>query len=722
MNLVNIDTISPTKPTISSIGGSDSVISSLESDNQIVGISSPFEKILISRISGNEKLILGSTTSNGKGEFVYILSEQNISQLGQKTNKFFATSVDIAGNETSSDTVEALTATYATSQPIINSVGNSDNTISSTVDDNKVIGVGSANKVVTFSIISQKPNNSEEAIINIGTTVSDQYGKFSYALTDKNILAMGETLSFKMQASQTDIYGNISKSELFSFNVDLMAPNQPIITSVGGEDQKITNKLYMASTDNIVKGVADRNTKILLHGSNDGITYNSIAEILVSNEGKFEYALNPAQIRTIFKAGSKNYIIATDKDLSGNIIQSVPYKFSLENIDAPTASINGILNNTISASYNSTAKNSGGINIAGTALNATEVKISINSHTYLSSVNSRSEWSVWIPSEKLPNSRTETSVDLTMIAYNLQNDSSQPIIAKLKCDSIAPNVTGIILEDSQIRIQLSETIATPVSSLIKDFSVRAGTTAVTIKNVSLLNNTATNSSEIVLDLSRTPNQSSVVKVSYTGNEISDQIGNKLATFKNETIRNLILSKSSITNPSYSFTNLQLKGAYKLNINGNDFNNILIGNESDNILQGGRGADILTGGLGRDTFNFVNYTDSLLLDPISKKVSFDIITDLQIGNDAIDGPKALSSDKIVKYQTSLLFETDNISTLIGDILPIHGAALVTFGFGISPETPRTFLVIDNGIKGYSPTSDILVEIKGYTGELNDLKII
>ena len=149
---------------------------------------------------------------------------------------------------------------------------------------------------------------------------------------------------------------------------------------------------------------------------------------------------------------------------------------------------------------------------------------------------------------------------------------------------------------------------------------------------------------------------------------------------------------------------------------------MIGNESDNILQGGRGADILTGGMGRDTFNIVNYTDSLLLDPISKKVSFDIITDLQIGNDAIDGPKALSSDKIVKYQTSLLFETDNINSLIGDILPIHGAALVTFGFGISPETPRTFLVIDNGIKGYSPTSDILVEIKGYTGELNDLKII
>ena len=60
------------------------------------------------------------------------------------------------------------------------------------------------------------------------------------------------------------------------------------------------------------------------------------------------------------------------------------------------------------------------------------------------------------------------------------------------------------------------------------------------------------------------------------------------------------------------------------------NDVLFGGAGNDRIAGGAGADRMTGGLGNDRFEFAALSDSLL-------GSHDVITDLEIGKDVIDGP-------------------------------------------------------------------------------------
>ena len=66
------------------------------------------------------------------------------------------------------------------------------------------------------------------------------------------------------------------------------------------------------------------------------------------------------------------------------------------------------------------------------------------------------------------------------------------------------------------------------------------------------------------------------------------------------------------------------GTTKLNLIGNDFNNIITGNAAANILDGGAGNDTMTGGAGNDVF--------VLNGPGTN--NFDVITDFVSGQDSI----------------------------------------------------------------------------------------
>jgi Ca2+-binding RTX toxin-like protein len=142
-------------------------------------------------------------------------------------------------------------------------------------------------------------------------------------------------------------------------------------------------------------------------------------------------------------------------------------------------------------------------------------------------------------------------------------------------------------------------------------------------------------------------------------------------------------------------------------NGND---VLFGGAGNDRLAGGAGADVLTGGLGADRFQF-ELSHSLL-------GSHDVITDLEIGKDVIDGPniREIGSSLIRKLGNVVsLTEAAIQKVLTPTTFESNGAS--TFMFG-----NRTFLAMNNATAGFSAQTDSVIEITGYRGNLSDLKIM
>lgn len=99
---------------------------------------------------------------------------------------------------------------------------------------------------------------------------------------------------------------------------------------------------------------------------------------------------------------------------------------------------------------------------------------------------------------------------------------------------------------------------------------------------------------------------------------------------------------------------------------------------------------------------------------------DKINNLVIGTDVIHGPVAVTAANVAKLWTvTALTQTGISQVLTSSIFLANRAATFTVGSGASQ---RTFLALNDGISGYSSTSDGLVEITGYSGALTSLAIV
>jgi Ca2+-binding RTX toxin-like protein len=181
----------------------------------------------------------------------------------------------------------------------------------------------------------------------------------------------------------------------------------------------------------------------------------------------------------------------------------------------------------------------------------------------------------------------------------------------------------------------------------------------------------------------------------------------------------------LSNESLTINNLPFVGTAQLvvrnftDVKGSENADAIIGSNGRNALNGGggndvltglRGADLLTGGGGGDTFVY-NRADSLLN-------GFDRITDLQIGTDVIDGLVTASSVRQFGSVAALTgFDISQVLTAQG-----FGAGLAaTFTLG-SGSTSRTFLAMNDNQNGFQANSDNIVEITGYSGQLNQLQVV
>lgn len=160
-------------------------------------------------------------------------------------------------------------------------------------------------------------------------------------------------------------------------------------------------------------------------------------------------------------------------------------------------------------------------------------------------------------------------------------------------------------------------------------------------------------------------------------------------------------------------NLTLTGSGNINGTGNALNNIITGNSGNNSLRGGGGADTLTGGSGVNTFVVGSLNDSLLS-------GFDHITDLKIGSDRINGPRAVNAASLAELgEVASLTESAIASVLNASNFLGNRAATFTF---TDAGGSRTFLALNNGIAAFQASSDAIIEITGYSGNLTDLAII
>ena len=120
-------------------------------------------------------------------------------------------------------------------------------------------------------------------------------------------------------------------------------------------------------------------------------------------------------------------------------------------------------------------------------------------------------------------------------------------------------------------------------------------------------------------------------------------------------------------------------------------------------------DVLTGDAGVNTFTVANLTDSLL-------GSSDIITNLEIGTDNIDGPNAVAANDVAQLGDAVILAEIAIhEVLTPENFVAHGAASFTVG-------NQTFLALNNGVPGYSAPDDAIVEITDFSGSLSDLAIV
>ena len=709
---LSVDTIAPQSPLITSVGGSDNVVTSVAGDQSISGSAIPYSTVSLNSEIDGSTFNLGSATANGKGLFSYVFSSSNLTSLGQGLRRFWAVISDLAGNQASSIDVLATVDTQADSAPTITSVGGSDRIISTSTGDQAITGSAEVGRPVSLKAFIPANGKSSSITLDLGTIMPNADGKLMATLSSRNLQDLLQDTAVQLYFSQPDKIGNVGVSEPFVFTIDTELPDVPVVRSVGGTDSVIT-----ALDDAKVVGKSTARSVVTLLASDDGITYNLLDSIYPDINGDFIYSFSQAQIDGMSQ-GPGSLLIAEISDTAGNKARSYPFGFSLFTLPPASPVFSGIIGSGSEAFLKLDATSfQTGLKVSGTADGATSVELMIGSKTVtpLAFVDSNGTWSVNLASDQLPASKISSTTTVQAVAYGPYGAVSEKAETSLRYDTYAPTILNVVNEGHQVRVIFDELVEVPVSAAASKLSLRSGSRTVGIKNVQSLNNSLGNT-ELVLDLSETLPVNTVVKLSYLGSGIRDLFGNKLSQFNNRIVTDLALS-NSISEPGYAYVNLSLTGNESNEVLGNSYANTIVGNSSDNILEGGVGTDILTGGAGRDTFVYRSTRDSVLIDPVTGKSSVDKITDFAIGTDVIDGPYSVSSNSVLRLE-SVDFSAEVLQSLLpANILQPGGAAILTF-----TSSQQTYVLLNDATPGYGPSEDILIDISGYKGLSGNLNII
>ena len=155
--------------------------------------------------------------------------------------------------------------------------------------------------------------------------------------------------------------------------------------------------------------------------------------------------------------------------------------------------------------------------------------------------------------------------------------------------------------------------------------------------------------------------------------------------------------------------------------GDDFlfgkkgNDIIAGDSGNDLIQGGMGGDILTGGQGADTFIYKKNKDSKFTRRNSQKL--DWIKDFNTDEDAIYFEKGVNQNEFLFLGNIDFLTPKSINKSLKNHSSFDYDAV---GFNIE-ESGKTYVAINGCNCGFQSKNDLLIEITGYTGDLNNIKI-
>ncbi len=131
--------------------------------------------------------------------------------------------------------------------------------------------------------------------------------------------------------------------------------------------------------------------------------------------------------------------------------------------------------------------------------------------------------------------------------------------------------------------------------------------------------------------------------------------------------------------------------------GDSGNNSLTGNAGPDFLDGGSGNDSLTGNAGNDTLLGGSGNDSLF------------------GTDIFDGLNAVSAANLRKLGSAASLSATDVAALLNTSnFVANGAATFTVG-------SSRFVALNDGIAGFQAASDAVIDITGFSGNINNLAI-
>lgn len=165
---------------------------------------------------------------------------------------------------------------------------------------------------------------------------------------------------------------------------------------------------------------------------------------------------------------------------------------------------------------------------------------------------------------------------------------------------------------------------------------------------------------------------------------------------------------------------------KDNINGGDGNDVLkggrgndklFGDAGEDLVEGGLGKDILNGGLGADTFIYRKANDSKLNN--KKDINnVDWIKDFNTDEDKIYFSEAKEKQTVMNLGELDYLSAKSINKALEKNLCKN---FNTIYFNVISSN-KTFLAINGSGLGFQGGNDLLLDITGYTGELENINIL
>jgi len=326
-----IDTLAPVVPTLESVGGEDSIVSTRGSgpvtstvDNMVTGLAE--QASLVEIYSGTK--LLGTTTAGSDGRFVYRLSAPNVASIGQGERKALKVrAIDDAGNISEyTQPFGFAVDTIPPQAPRIREIGGKDGILTALEGDNLISGTTEPGAIIELSALS-----GGAPLFSTKQILADKKGAWSYTFSNEQLEA------FQLASNTGDapqiylVTRDIAENEGVSIGitpvVDIQAPLISL-SMVGGADGVVSS----TTRDNVIQGFAEPNSTVsLLSGT------SRLGEARTGLDGSFAYALTRSNLATLGQ-GADRRVLVSQVDKAGNSSVVATPAFAIDTI-APNKSV-----------------------------------------------------------------------------------------------------------------------------------------------------------------------------------------------------------------------------------------------------------------------------------------------------------------------------------------------------------------------------------------------